>query len=266
MGRKSGGNILMAFGVVLALSAGAVVFFVMQLNVAKSAEIPKRPVVVALTDINERTIIGADKVVVQMWPEDIIPPTSESNVSNVTGKFAKTKLYAKQAILTSQVAGLTGATPTDGAAPKAAGSLTATKEAEIAYTLEKGKVLVAVEYPSAVALIQAGAVHPGDRVDIIVKAPGTLGEQIAPVFRNIEVKAIGTISASAASDPKALAGGTLIFAVPPQDALILTFIESLDPRVLLRAAGDNENPPTDLVTTEYISSRFGLQRPPADKR
>jgi len=38
---------------------------------------------------------------------------------------------------------------------------------------------VAVNYPSAVPLIQAGAVHPGDRVDIIVKAPGTLGRAIA---------------------------------------------------------------------------------------
>ncbi len=259
----------MAFGVVLALSAGAVVFFVMQLNVAKSAEIAKRPVVVVAgpTDINERAIITADKVKEEMWPEDIIPPTAISKAADVVGKFSKTKLYAKQTILTSQVAGFTGAAAVDGAsAPKGTGSLTATKEAEIAYTLEKGKVLVAVDYPSAVSLIQAGAVHPGDRVDIIVKAPGTLGDQIAPVFRNIEVKAIGTISTSTASDPKALAGGTLIFAVPPQDALILTFIESMNPRVLLRAAGDNENPPTDLVTIEYIASRFGLQRPPADKR
>ncbi|MSQ15513.1 MAG: hypothetical protein EXR50_06590 [Dehalococcoidia bacterium] len=267
MGRKSGGNILMAFGVVLALTAGAVVFFVVQLNVAKSAEIPKRPVVVVAgpADLSERVIITADKVVLQQWPEDMIPPTAASKVEDVVGKFSKTKLFAKQAVLSSQIAGFTGAT--DGPAkPGTGGSLTSSKEAEIAYTIEKGKVLVAVSYPSAVPLILAGAVHAGDRVDIIVKAPGTLSDQIATIFRNIEIKAIGSISTAASTDPKALAGGTLIFAVTPQDALILTLIETLDPRVLLRAAGDNEDPPVNVVTTEYIYGRFGLQRPPAEKR
>lgn len=257
----------MAFGVVLALSAGAVVFFVMQLNVAKSAEIPKRPVVVVAgpADILERTIITADKIKVEQWPEDIIPPTALRTPEEVTGKFAKTRLYAKQAVLNTHVAGL-GSSPavaTGAAAPAGGAASVGAKQADIAYTLEKGKVLVAVSYPSAVPLIQAGAVHPGDRVDIIVKTPGTLGEQIAPIFRNIEIRAIGSVAITA--DPKAVASGTLIFAVPPQEALILTFIESMEPRIILRAAGDNENSPTDLVTTEYIASRYGLQRPPASK-
>ncbi|MBM2826440.1 MAG: Pilus assembly protein CpaB, partial [Dehalococcoidia bacterium] len=217
MGRKGGGNILMAFGVVLALISGAAVFFVVQLNVAKGKEIPERPVVVALVDIPERTVITPDKVTVQQWPENIIPPGAIAKVEGVNGKFAKGKLLAKVAILDSQIAGIA----TEGAEKGPATPASAPgKSVQVApefnpNLIEKGKVLVAVTYPSAVPLIKAGAVFPGSRVDIIVEAPGLLGPQIAPVFRNIEVKFIGSVTSTTEAGATKV-DSVLVFAVPPQ--------------------------------------------------
>lgn len=258
---RRGGQILMAFGVVLALLAGGIVFVISQTATQPAAaEVVKKDVVVVLTEIPERTIIADAQVKVEQWPENLIPPGAVAKAEDVVGKFAKTKLTPRLPVLGTQVAGIvtpSGKETSAGASPKP--DAKTAPQVSAAYVLEKGKVLVAVNYPGAAALVGSGAVKPGDHVDIIVRSEGANGIQIAPIFRNIEIKAMGSIGAGEAG----VAGSTqFVFEVVPQDGLILKFLETLNADILLRAAGDAVNPQTDLVTIDYIINRYGLQRPP----
>lgn len=262
---RRGGQILMAFGVVLALLAGGIVFVISQTATQPAAaEVVKKDVVVVLTEIPERTIIGDAQVKVEQWPENLIPPGAVAKAEDVVGKFAKTKLMPRLPVLGTQVAGIiksdekeaSGATK-----PEAKPTTKTTPQVSAAYVLEKGKVLVAVNYPGAAALVGSGAVKPGDRVDIAVQTEGASGVQIARIkdFRNIEIKALGTLAAGEAGVP----GSTqFIFEVTPEEALILKFLETMNPFMLLRGAGDTEKRDTNLITIDYIINLYGLQRPP----
>lgn len=263
MGSRRGGNILMALGVVLAVIGGGLAFVMTQTAVgnAQRVEVPKKDVVMAKADITEGTILTTDKLELVKWPEDVIPPGAITDMKDLQGKFAKVRIGARSPLNQSQI----GGKDVDKLAtqPAPAGQTTAAKGPKVVeqeYLLEKGQVLVAVTYPSASALIQAGAVKPGSRVDVIVRTPGATSDQIAPVFRNIQIRAIGSVNPDTEK-----AGNTLIFAVPPQDALVLKYIEAMNPDLVLRSAADgpNENPGTDLVTQDYIINKYKLQRPPA---
>ncbi|MBI2886154.1 MAG: flagella basal body P-ring formation protein FlgA [Chloroflexi bacterium] len=268
MGRKRGGTMLMAFGVVLALLAGGIVFFIASTATAPAAPIPTKEVVVARADISERTIITETQVQVVKMPEEVIPPGAVLKLEEVVGKFAKEKIRARTPVLGNHLAttGKPGEVPpTTQPAPAAAagpgigGAKPApAKLVDAAFTLDRGRVMVAVDYPEAAKLVSAGILRPGDKVDIYVKTAGVAGDQIALIFSNMEIKAIGDLSQT--EEAKA-ASSTLIFVVTPQEAVVLKFLENLNPFFLLRAAGDEQVLRTDLVTMDYIVARFGLQRP-----
>lgn len=258
MGNRRGGNILIALGVVLALIGGGLTFVISQTATNRPQEELKRPVVIARSEFLEGALVTTDKLEIQQWPESIVPPGSISDLKDLNGKFAKVRIPARTPLVVNQLGGVdlnklaTNAGPVGAVAPKPATFV------EPEYTLDKGQVLVVVNYPNAASLISAGALRAGSMVDIIIRTPGAAGDQIAPIFRNIRVRAVGNI------DPTQTANSTsLIFAVSPQDALILKFLESMSPDLLLRAAGDTESSPTDLVTQEYMIRRFRLERPAA---
>ncbi|MBI4497513.1 MAG: hypothetical protein HY689_06420 [Chloroflexi bacterium] len=257
MGSRRGGNILMALGVVLAIIGGGIAFVLSQTAVSRASqvEVPKRPVVLARLNISEGTVITSDKVEIIQWPENLIPSGTVTDSKDLEGKFARVPIGARTPLNISQLAGRDlQQLPLHTAAGEAPAKVPDVVQPE--FLLEKGQVLVAVNYPSAGELIKAGALKAGSRVDIVVRAPGVNGEQLRPVFRNIQVRGVGS-----ALPGQEAAGGSLIFTVPPQEALILKFLESLNPFLLLRAAGDSENIAVELVTLDYIITRFGLQRP-----
>lgn len=263
MGRKRGGTLLMAFGVVLSLLAGGIVFFIASTATAPAAPIPTKEVVVAAgADIPERTLITQAQVQVVQMPESIIPGGAVLKLEDVVGKFAKEKIRARTAVIAAQLAttGKPGETPPIAQPSPAAASGAKpppVKLVDAAFTLDKGKVMVAVDYPEAAKLVSAGILRPGNKVDIYVKAPGVSSEQMALIFSNMEIKAIGDLTQT---DETKAASSTLIFIVSPQDAVVLKYLETMNPFFLLRAAGDDQPLKTDLVTMDYIVARFGLQR------
>jgi Flp pilus assembly protein CpaB len=196
-------------------------------------------------------------------PVDTVPRDSIDAMTKVINKFAKERVRPGQPILSPQIAetgkpgeerpqglpGVAPAAPASGAPPP--------KTVDAAFVVDKGKVMVAVDYPEAAKLVTAGVLRPGDKVDIYIKAPGINSDQIALIFSNIEIKAIGRLATAGGEAPPS---PTLIFIVPPQDALVLKYLEGLGPFLLLRAAGDVETIRTDLVTMDYLVQRFRLQR------
>ena len=264
MGRKRSGTVLMAFGVVLALLSGAIVFFISQTATAAPVETPLVKVVVARTEIKERTKITADMVKVADMPEPTKPRNAWTKVEDVVGKWARENIHEGTPLLDLSLAvtpeTLAAAPPVaeKGAGPSPGGGQPAKpKLVDAAFTLKPGQTMVAVDYPEASKLVAAGILQPGNKVDIYVKAPGLTSDQMALIYSNVEIKAIGDLTKTT----EALPSATLIFVVEPQQALVLKYLESLNPFLLIRAAGDDQVIRTDLVTMDYIVSRFGLQRP-----
>ena len=261
--KAGGGKVLMALGVVLALISGGVVFFITASASAGPKEIPMTNVVVAKNEIAERTIISDALLTVVSLPEETVPPGAVLKKEDLIDKFAKTKIYPKTPIQANQIAARKpGEAPVTQPTPAAAaGAAPATppkvEEVAAAYSIEKGRTIVAVDYPEAAKLMSAGILRPGDKVDIYVRSAGVAGEQLALVYSNKEIKAFGNLNAT---DSKAAASPTLIFIDTPQNALILKFIETMNPYLLIRSADDGEDPRlTDLVTQTYICQRFRLQ-------
>lgn len=242
MGRRRGGCILMALGVVLAVVAGGITFVVVASATApKAVEVPKRPVLVAAQNIPERTLISPAMLRVQQWPQDLVPPGALAKVEDGANRLSTMAVFAGQPILQTQVADTKG-------------------NSGVAYALEKGKVLVAVNFGGATGIMSTGAVRAGDTVDLIVNSPGSNGNQVAPTMQNLKIYAIGSLNAAGKGGTPASAT-LFIFQVTPQDALILKYLESMNMDIFLRAAGDDTAIPTEPVTMDYIVNKYKIQRP-----
>lgn len=265
MGKKGGNStILMVLGLVLALISGGIVFVITQTSTSSAKEVRLQKIIVASRDIPERTVVTDAMVRELSVPVEDVPKDAIADRKEVVDKFVKERVRAGQPILGFQLAitGKPGEQPPQtlpGVPPTTPASEAAKpRTVNAAFSIDKGKVMVAVDYPGAAKLVTAGVLQPGDKVDIYVKAPGINSDQIALIFSNIEIKAIGNLSTAGGEAPPS---PTLIFVAPPQDALVLKYLETLDPFLLLRAAGDEETLRTDLVTMDYLVARFRLQRP-----
>jgi Flp pilus assembly protein CpaB len=255
-----GGKVLMMLGVVLALISGGVVFVIASTATAGPKETPMTAIVVAANEIPERAIITDALLTTVEVPTASIPPGAVLKKEDLIDKFAKDKLYPKTPIQLTQIAArrpgeIPAVQPTQ---PPATGSTTKTPVLDVtaSYSLEKGRTMVAVDYPEASKLIVAGILRPKDRVDIYVRAPGIGGEQLALIFSNKEIHAIGDLKQTESAAPSP----TLLFIDTPQNALVFKFIEAMNPFLLIRSAEDGDDPRrTDLVTQNYVCQRFGLQ-------
>ncbi|MDO8674099.1 MAG: Flp pilus assembly protein CpaB [Dehalococcoidia bacterium] len=244
MGRKRGGCLLMALGVVVALIAGGIAFYVVTVASTRTAEVPTRAVLVAAVNIPERTLINASMLRVQQWPPENVPPGSLNTIEAGANKFSTMPIFVGQAVLGSQIADTKGGSG-------------------VAYALEPGKELVAVNLSGAAGIISSGAVRAGDVIDLIVNTPGSNGNQVAPTMQNLRIYAIGSVLAGAKAGAGAGPSNLFLFQVTPQDALILKFLETLNVDMVLRAAGDDVIVPTEPVTIDYLVNKYRLQRPPS---
>lgn len=220
-------------------------------------------IVVANNEIPERAIITDALLMTIEVPTANIPPGAVLKKEDLIDKFTRDKLYAKTPIQLTQIAArrpgeAPAVQPAAPPAPVGPGGTAPAKPLDVtaSYVLEKGRTMVAVDYPEAAKLITAGILRPKDRVDIYVKAPGIGGDQLALIFSNKEIHAIGDLTKTDTASPSP----TLLFIDTPQNALVFKFIETMNPFLLIRSAEDGEDPRrTDLVTQNYVCQRFGLQ-------
>jgi len=244
--RRRTGYVMIALGVFLGVLGFFVTFILALRATARTGDIPMQPVVVAATDIPERTLIQANQVRVIDLPADRVPPTAAASPTEVVGKFAVNRLYAGQLVVREALADTGGS-------------------AGLAFAIPPGKVLVTVNFASAANTVATGAIRPGDRVDIIVYTDGDNGKQAAATFRNLEVFSVGgrlTTIGSPAVQPQSPQPATVLqFVVTPQEALELKFLEGLGADLVLRAAADSATPPLQVVDMDYMVAKYGLERP-----
>src|SRR5438477_12160559 len=166
---KGGGKVMMALGAVLALISGGVVFFIASTATAAPAPLVTKSLYVAKEEIPDRTVINPALFETVDFPEKAVPQgaifATDKLADGSTAKdffakdqFAKERIYARTPLLLSQVAArkpgdAVAVQPSPSPAAAGASPKPVTQQVFPSFTIEKGKTMVAVDYPEAAKLI-----------------------------------------------------------------------------------------------------------------
>jgi pilus assembly protein CpaB len=262
--QKRRGCLWLAVGIILALLAGSFAFVTMlQATAARLAppEVLKTQVVVAVREIALRAVIQDADIEVKELPTDAVPEGAAVAAEEVVGKIAMVKFVPGEIILKSRLADLTK------------------KGENIALTIPEGKVVIAI--PATDLMSTLSILQPGDKVDILWsieikgKEQDSGGLLTMATLQNQEITAIVlppvVTSPSGGAQPgseKPVAVGpkALLFAVDPQDAVILKYLKdsggTID--VVLRAPTDKRIYSTEPVHINYLDDlyQFTVPKPP----
>ena len=223
-------------------------------------------VVVAVQDISERVEVQAPMLAVKQWPADAVPAGIVTKIADAVGKASVTKIYAGELVLT--------------------GKLVDAKSAR-ALTLLIPPGMVAFTIPASEATAAAGAIQPGDYVDVLlslkvkevdIRNGNESQEQVTTQLTLQDVKVINVglwappqQQAAQASGNQAAAGQTakpadartITVLVSQQDALVLKYAkEQGQIDLALRPYNDHEKVTTDSVYITYMVDRFQFAKPP----
>lgn len=249
------GRILIILGLVLAVGAAGLSFFILQ-NAdtgQEQEEVEERSVVVAVQPVEARSEIPPDALRVEPWPVNIAPQNSFTSTAQVAGQLTIAPIFPGQVILNNMVVSRLSETQQP----------TQTRGSDVSFTIPEGQVAVA--FPVSSIATVAGAIRQGDTVDLMVTLqPPSIegGGQAGPgnvagfTLQNLEV-----IRTRPWNVEEGDGGGTVYtMLVDRQQALILKYVrENATPDFALRPAGDNEEYDTDPVDLNYIITEFDLE-------
>ncbi|MBI4320752.1 MAG: Flp pilus assembly protein CpaB [Chloroflexi bacterium] len=253
MSGKRSGFTLITLGVILALTVGAVTFFLTQR--AAQAEMPTSDVLVAVQEIPERSIIPASAIGSKKMPVEFIPAGALTRPEEAIGRMTPTKIYVGETVLVSKLVDTKG-------------------QAGLSFVIEKGKVMIT--FPSS-NIVGLGIAKPGDTVDVVVtyrpgkgKTPAQgqgIAELLTPNVTQFTMQSLKIVTIGASSTPSQAQQSQpnfITFAVDPEDALFLKAMkdsEDLVIELVLRAAGDDRVFRTEPVTIKSILDRYGVRAP-----
>ncbi len=258
---RGGGRIFVILGIILALVAGASVFFLLANAEPQPTETPKTKLVVAFQQVTSRSEVSAEQIGEVDWPLTVPTPIGAfERPADVVGKLSKQTIYAGQPIIGDMLISKEDAEA---------------QHSNAALILEQGQVAVA--FSIGLGSSVAEAIQAGDRVDLIVtysvevQNPATgqgSGTYIVTqkTLENLLILQVGPWPRQVgeqASDSGSGAVNTVTFQLVEQDALALKHIESTasDYSLVLRAANDDQIFATEPVTLEYLNRRFNFAIP-----
>ncbi len=250
--KRRSGCIWIAAGAVLALLAGVVAFWAILR--ASSQAVPSEPraptvgVVFAARSLSLRELIQADSVELRQAPADIVPESALRRVEDALGRITLVPLVSGEMILSSHVI-----SPT-------------IKSARFAFTMDPAKVAMA--FPASDLMSRNSLLQPGDHVDVLFsiqveeRDQETGGLVTFDALQNLEIAWI----VQPPADPetgKAAAPLAIVFALNPQDALVLKHLQDMGGNVdiVIRAPEANEFFETRPVHLDYILDRYGIRFP-----
>ncbi|MBM4417518.1 MAG: Flp pilus assembly protein CpaB [Chloroflexi bacterium] len=253
--RRPTGYALLLIGLVMALLVGLAVFRQAR-RAEAAAQIDTSESVVALSDIPARTVIlpaqvGRLHVLARSAPADAF--TSEDLA---IGRMTRESILTGDVVVPRRLTG------------------SSTGGATAAELIPSGRVAIGVPVGDTLSIAPLRA---GDFVDLLVTIdPGGYREDgsrtgvtratTQMTMQRLVVLSMGPLLTGPAEKVNGSAaartpGQSVIFAVEPQEALILKALKD-SPRVkleiVLRAAGDADQIVTDAVTLESIASRYGF--------
>jgi pilus assembly protein CpaB len=231
---------LFLIGAIVLAAATAYFFYDFLQQQAKPKVVPEKAVVMARAAIPARQAITADMLAVVRYPIKLVYITNTvSKVEDVVGKWSITAIKQFEQIRLSDVAEknqLPGLSP----------------------TIPPGKRAITIGISDTKGV--AGAIFPGDRVDIIanLKDP-TRGEQVVQVpLQNMQVLAVD----KCITDPTVGATSSLTLCTTPEEAQLITVAEESGTiRVMLRSREEK----ADIVETDSASLRNFIRKPEEKK-
>lgn len=259
MNKRRGGVVLIAFGLLAAAFVGFMVYRLAQQSA--NQRVQTVDVLVAMQDIPERTVLTPALVGMKAVLPGSLPPGVLTRPDQAGGRMVTSKIFAGEMIVAGRLVDSSG-------------------RSGVAYSLEKGKVLVTL--PSS-DIVGTGAVRQGDHVDLLVtllpgeakQGPGVQlsEEDLLPAItqttmQNLVVVGIGPFSGlvKEGSQPQGgnnSAGNLITFAVDHQDALRLKAMKDhkrVKLELVLRAAGDDEVVETAPVTLQSIIEAYRINK------
>ncbi len=249
------GRIFIILGILLGVIVFAAVFFILAQPRGVEKPVETVDLVVAVQEIPERTEVQAPWVTLRPFLAESAPPDGLRRLDEVVGKTTVQRIYRDEPILSQMLA------------------ITATLYG-IPYVLPEG--MVAVAFPIADISGVAGAIRPGDTVDLLLSldVPSAEGESggrrtTQLTLQDIAVLHIGRWVAAGGETEQGQAS-VMIVKLNRQDALILKWArENGTVDLALRPATDHNI--VDLGTIEavhidYIIDQYKYPRPPATER
>lgn len=213
------GKLLAVVGIALALLVGVGVYVVV--NNAQGAVAETTPVVVAARQIPDRTLFTASNVptllTTRTLPSDAVPLGAARNPAEVIGKATLLALLPGEVVIDLPDRLVSG--EGTGARPSA--------------SIPRDKVALAISTSESMSL--AGALQPGDRVDVIATWTTGANQPIAQaIFPDVRVFAVGrrlddargrtvTTGTGGASGPGE-APGTVTLLLDPQQAVTTQYL------------------------------------------
>jgi Flp pilus assembly protein CpaB len=258
---RRGGRIFIILGLILALIAGAGVFYVLATAEPQPLETPKTALIVAVQNIPSRSEVSADRIQSVDWPLSIPTPIGAyASPSEVVGQLSLVPIYPGQPIVDAMVISKEDAEA---------------RHSNAALILERGQVAVA--FGVTLSSNVAEAIQAGDRVDLLVtlspqiEQAGSTGPIVVSqkTLENILILQVGPWPADVGEEASSEGGGgggassIITLQMNEQDALTLKHIEVLASNYafVLRAANDEEIFVTEPVTVEYLNQRFQFNIP-----
>jgi len=258
---RRGGRILVILGLLLGAITAVGSFLVLSSASEQARQIPTKPVVVALQNITERSVINPDAVGIKEWPETALPPGQYfSKVEDVVNKLALQPIYQGQIILPQMVID-----------KKLAGEIGTRSNA--AFVIPEGKVAMAFVINEITGV--GNALQAGDYVDLLLTlsaaelptcppAKPCTGLEGLPVTQlMLQDVLVLQVGAWAGKGEGAAQAGIITFALSRQDALALKAArEQGQIDLVLRRAGDHNIVETEPVTLQYLNKRFKFNLTP----
>jgi pilus assembly protein CpaB len=257
--KKRSGCVWIGAGAILALLAGVMAFYAIMRGAssqvaAPAPESPKVKVVVASRAMGARELIQSGDVETRSAPVDIVPESALRSTDEAVGWLTVAPLAPGQMVLSTQLI-----SPT-------------IKGNSAAFAMDKTKVAMA--FPADDLMSRNNLLQAGDRVDLLfslaVQSPdGTKGELTTfSALQNLEIAAL-VRSSDLESQAKAQAGVTgaqplaIVFALTPQDALVLKYLKDMGGTVdiVLRAPDAKEQFAVQPIQMSYLTDRYQLRIP-----
>lgn len=236
MTRRSGW-MLVVLGLVLAISAGAMVYVVLQNQRVEAQELatrlaqeqvappPTMKLPVAARTLEPGTVISAQDYVLKDFPLDLVPVMAISDTAGLESRVLVQTVGQGETFRNSQFLGGTGAA--------------------ISQQLKQGHVLFA--FPIVDLLSQSDLIQDGDHLDLLLtlEQTGAEGDEVGRItaitLQNIEVfRVLRPPATEEDKQPKATA---LLFSMRPEDAVMVKFVKDAGGTIdfTLRSPTDQAN-------------------------
>jgi pilus assembly protein CpaB len=252
------GWMLFVLGLILALSAGALVFVVLQQQAAIAAEQsraaalrefappPTLKLPVAARPLEAGMTLGSADYVMKDFPLDLVPVSAITDTASLDNKLLVRAVGQGETFATSQFLGGQGAT--------------------VSQQIQQGRVLFA--FPIVDLLSKSDLIQDGDHVDLLLTLPlvpsegapaDTQGKTTAITLQNIEIfKVLRVVN----EDEKQKGEATsLLCSLTPEDAVMIKFIKDSGGTIdfTLRSPADKEPFQAPPVNRAELANRYGLK-------